>query len=134
MEKYTTAYNSKKIDASFNYTSKAKRFRKGKFYLINKDNPNDVEILIGDELEAVTFTKKQANKRAILMMRIQLIVTEDLLPNKKKIMQDTLVEYVISDGDVQGDYVSDFAKTPLEYRDKTKYTFLVTKQVEIELK
>lgn len=133
MEKYITSDNNKKIEARFSYTSKAKRFRKGKFYLINKDDPNDVEILMGNELESVTFTKAQAKKRAILMMRVQLIVTDDLLPNKQRIMEETKVNYTISDGEVSTDYISNFTKTPSEFRDKTKYTFLVTKEVEIEL-
>lgn len=133
MEKYITSDNNNKIDASFSYASKAKRFRKGKFYLINKDDPNDVEILIGDALDSVSFSKEQAKKRAILMMRVQLIVTEDLLPNKQRIMKETMVDYTISDGDVSSEYVSDFTKTPSEFRDKTKYTFLITKEVEIKL-
>ncbi len=134
MKKFITPKDSNDIHVNIDYQTKAVRYRSVGFYLVDPLDINSFEILDNDDRQTTHFSKSAANVRSILHIRIQFIVDIDQLPNKPQIMEETIVDFNLSDRNGSDDtFVSNFNVDPLEYNNRTKHLFTITKKVEIVL-
>lgn len=131
MGAFITLRNEENLVVSFTYSSLAKRYRQGKFYIINKDDNREVFQLTNTEEQAAIVSKKELFEHSLLLIRLQCIVPKELVNEKDTILQSTLVDQQVSDERKFQDYVSDHTQDPTEYKDKTKYTFVISKYIEI---
>lgn len=131
MIQFVTQRNDKELLLSCSFTSLAKQYREVKFYILNQDDSSKIFQIRNTQPQAASVSKKDLYENSLLLIRLQCIVSKDVLDQKETILKTTLVDYTVQDDEHSETYLSDYSLDPTEYQDKTKYTFVISKYIPI---
>ncbi|WGD35700.1 hypothetical protein [Olleya sp. YS] len=133
MEAFETFNNNQKITINItDVETIGKQVGPTVFALKKKNDDSDFEVLSNDSNTA-TFTKEQAEQRAILAAKFIFIVDINQEPNLEKVKERTLIRYSVYDQDNRKTYYSTLVDFENEYNNVSAEQFTVEKNIEIVL-
>lgn len=132
METFETYENSQQINANITFKSKAQIHGKIVFSLKKEDDLTDF-IALNNNDNSTKINKEKTKTHNVFETVTHFALDSDQMPNKAKIIKDTLVKYSIYDKNSRKTYYSTFAVFPDEFKDGGSNVFRVIKRVIIVL-
>lgn len=134
METFETFDNNQKITVKItDVETVAQQLGEIAFFLRKKGDLDDFDILDNDTATSMSFSKEQSKERVILEANFTFMVDSNQEPNKRKIMQRTIIRYSLYDQDNRKTYYTTFVDFENEYTDNGGEQFTVKKNIEMIL-
>ena len=132
METFETFNNNQKINVNVTHESLALQFDSMVFSLKKESDLTDF-ILLDSSGNSTKISKANVATHSIFETVTNFALDSGQMPNKDKIIKQTMVRYSMFDQDLRKTYFSTFAVFPDEYKDGGSNVFRVTKRIKIVL-
>jgi hypothetical protein len=132
METFDTFNNNQKINVNVTHESLALQFDSIVFSLKKENDLTDF-ILLESADNSTKISKENIATHNVFESVTNFAIDSGQMPNKDKIIKQTLVKYSAFDQDLRKTFFSTFVDFPDEYKDGGSNVFRVTKRVKIVL-